>query len=561
MQKNNFCPLPNKVLMYEEIDLISHSIFNSKKKLFTQSTNNKHKIRHINNNNYHRKKNNNIAKKKINYKKINDIATNYMNKKYINYFSENSESFYIYYIANKESYDSVSKISNKNKILQKFYSYKESSLIFPSREFYFRHHLEFLERPNLINIYFNKKEKEYGLIRLTDYQSQKKKEKMNITKNSLSKDNKKIFDTNILEEIENYSTTITQSSNNEKCGLTPLEILRRCEDNKKLLQKLKEKKINNINKNDVDNDKDKKSKITFSESEISHNSKNIIDESLIIMVKELSEKPKKYKKEKSEKKALLNNKKESNKFSKYNLNNQNILNANKFIKKEISKSKKISTLINKKKIFETINPKTLNENNTKRSFIKNTINIKNNKSNTLYALKGKSKGVINLKESTKIKKHRHILGDNFKNINNKNKNIESISFNTMDDFFNFFLTPKNNNKYGDIKIKRTNKKNSALTLVNNIFNKSQSNSEEKYKKMVRNENKLYKSKSPIIRLFLTRNEKREESKNKIKKRKSVLLPEHNPLLTRSINIFRKKNSTKRNYKKCINKAVTLSQNF
>ena len=279
------------------------------------------------------------------------------------------------------------------------------------------------------------------------------------------------------------------------------------------------------------------------------------------MVKELSEKPKKYKKEKSEKKALQNNKKESNKFSKYNLNNQNILNANKFIKKEISKSKKISTSINKKKIFETINPKTLNENNTKRSFIKNTINIKNNKSNTLYALKGKSKGVINLKESTKIKKHRHILGDNFKNINNKNKNIESISFNTMDDFFNFFLTPKNNNKYGDIKIKRTNKKNSALTLVNNIFNKSLSNSEEKYKKMVRNENKLYKSKSPIIRLFLTRNEKREESKNKITKRKSVLLPEHNPLLTRSINIFRKKNSTKRNYKKCINKAVTLSQNF
>ena len=69
MQKNNFCPLPNKVLMYEEIDLISHSIFNSKKKLFTQSTNNKHKIRHINNNNYHRKKNNNIAKKKLITKK------------------------------------------------------------------------------------------------------------------------------------------------------------------------------------------------------------------------------------------------------------------------------------------------------------------------------------------------------------------------------------------------------------------------------------------------------------------------------------------------------------
>ena len=30
MQKNNLCPLPNKVLVYEEIDTISQSIFNSK---------------------------------------------------------------------------------------------------------------------------------------------------------------------------------------------------------------------------------------------------------------------------------------------------------------------------------------------------------------------------------------------------------------------------------------------------------------------------------------------------------------------------------------------------
>ena len=30
MQKNNLCPLPNKVLVYEEIDTISQSIFNPK---------------------------------------------------------------------------------------------------------------------------------------------------------------------------------------------------------------------------------------------------------------------------------------------------------------------------------------------------------------------------------------------------------------------------------------------------------------------------------------------------------------------------------------------------
>ena len=42
MQKNNFCPLPNKILVYEETDTISQSIFNSKRHLFaTNHTNNK----------------------------------------------------------------------------------------------------------------------------------------------------------------------------------------------------------------------------------------------------------------------------------------------------------------------------------------------------------------------------------------------------------------------------------------------------------------------------------------------------------------------------------------
>ena len=35
-----------------------------------------------------------------------------------------------------------------------------------------------------------------------------------------------LFDTNVLGEIENYSTTITQASNNEKFAtITPFEIL------------------------------------------------------------------------------------------------------------------------------------------------------------------------------------------------------------------------------------------------------------------------------------------------------------------------------------------------
>ena len=525
MQKNNFCPLPNKVLIYEEIDAISQSIFNSKKKLFTK-----------------------------------DKYINLTKEKYKDIFLKNSKFFCIY--CSTKLFNSTLK---KDELLIKYHSYKDSNLIFPKREFYFKHHLEFLERPNLINIYFNKKEKIYGIEKLNEYQFQKKKEKLNITKNSLKSD-KKIFNTNVLEKIENYSTTITQSSNNEKNNIHPLKIFKRCEDNKKI----------EINKND---NKDKKSKLTFSESRISNSSKNILDESLIKMIKELPDKDKSinknniYKKEKhkiSISKFFNNNKKDIN--NKFNKNNQIIFNMDKFIKKEKSKNKRISTSSkrkNNKQIYNILNPNSLINNNRKRtSFVINIKNIKTNKSNTLYNFKKKNKAVINSKESNIIsKKNRNnILGNNTtlkNNIKKKNNIVESISFNTVEEFINYFMTPKNTKIYGDVKIKRQNKKNSALTFVNNINNTSKNNSEEKYKKSQNKENILYKSKSPI-RLFYSRNEKNEENKNKSKKRKSVLLPEHNLLHTKSINIFKKKNNNNniyRNNKKSINNAVNMSHNF
>ena len=63
-------------------------------------------------------------------------------------------------------------------------------------------------------------------------------------------------------------------------------------------------------------------------------------------------------------------------------------------------------------------------------------------------------------------------------------------------------------------------------------------------------NKIYNSKSPLIRLFKTiNNEKNEEGKIiNIKKRKSVLYPEqHNNLLVKSMN-FTNRKRTKRTRK-------------
>ena len=95
------------------------------------------------------------------------------------------------------------------------------------------------------------------------------------------------------------------------------------------------------------------------------------------------------------------------------------------------------------------------------------------------------------------------MGDNFKNNMKKfqKKNtIMSFSLNNIDDLLKVFFTPSNKQKYGEKGpiIKKQNKKNSALTIVNNVFdNNIQKNSqrEEKYKKLkivnYINQNRLY----------------------------------------------------------------------
>ena len=544
MQKNNFCLLPNKVLVYEEIDTISQSIFNSRvskqKNIKNKNTNKKNIIR----------MNKNCIKKGI-YN---------INKKFEKYFEKNYNIFFGNLLLKKYE---LKNINHNNDLLTKYYTFNEAKIIFPRREFYYRHHLEFLERPNLINIYFNTIEKEYGINKSNEYRNQKKKE-ISIKKKEES--SQKIFDTNVLGEIENYSTTITQASNNEKFAtITPFEIFRRCEDNKRLVQKEKndEKKIDKEN----EKDKDTKSKLTFSESCISNYSKNAVDESLIRMIKDLSEKPKKYKQEEKTLKTLLEKKKEVfQKITKFNKNiNPKVNGINKFIKKEIKKEKRISNSNNKK------NKKLILYDISNQNIVKQTKSNSKTKSNINYPsfnLHNKRKIVFNLKkQSFKKKRHTVQMGDNFKN-NMKNfqkKNtLVSISLNNIDDLLKVFFTPNNKKKYGEKGpiIKKQNKKNSALTIVNNIFdNNIQKNSqrEERYKKL--NKNKLYKSKSPLFRLFKTRNsEKSEENKNvNNKKRKNVLCPEqHNNLLVKSLN-FTNRKYIDRNKNRQNN--VTLSQNF
>ncbi len=508
-------------------------------------------------------------------------------------FELNFYIFSISYLINK--YKMYDKNNNNDELIKQFYSYNDSIKIIPKKEFYFKHHMIFLERPNFKNIYFNNLKKNLGLEKLNIYQNHKKKdnkiEQININNEN---ENNKIFDTNVLETIENYSTTITQSSNNEKHQtLTPFEILKRCEDTNK-------------KKKDLLKNNDQKSIITFSESEISYKSKNIIDESIIAVVQDLSEKPNKFKQYKNEKKYtnFFIKKKDIQKLTKNNKNNNTNINNNNINNIKLyqnnknnnnanfncNKINKINNnnnddkeLINKKRISTSINKKTkkiVNDNNIyqntisksspkKASFINNITSNKleeTKKTNfTSFGKMRKNKGVLNLKkESYKIKNHATKFSDNYlindnsnnninniNNINNNNSKLASTSYNNIDKLLTFFLTPKNKNqtndksksKYAEFSFnnvkRRQVKKNTTLTINNNNIINNSENSQEKYKNI--KNNSTFKSKSPLTRLFLKKNEYEANSKRKniYKKKKSVLIPEleHNSQLAKSINKY------------------------
>ena len=606
MKKNNLCLL-NKVLLYEETDSFSQSNFNPNKSSYAPLKKGVNQIKKKDidildnkicqfHNKYDVNNNNKLSKKNhISYNKT-IIVLKDLYERIMLFRRQHQQNFELNYyifglnniIKKYETNDNLDK-----EYIEKFYSYNESILIIPKKEFYYFHHMLFLERPNYINFYFNKLAKKIGLEKLNIYQNQRKKEykieQLNNKNDKNEVENEKIFDTNVLETIENYSTTITQEPINEKPAiLTPFEILKRCEDTKK--------------KKNVKSKNDQKSIITFSESEISYNSKNIPDESLITVVKDLTEKPNKIDKQEKKYTNFFIKKKNIQKFTRTNKQTNNInvnnnINFNKNVKnnnnnlklnsnnknnkinniydinneeKEMVIKKTVSTSTNKKTkkkiIIDMMYQNTISKSSSKKeSFINNALSNKCEetlKTNvTSFGATRKNKGVLNLKkQSYKIKTHNTKFSDNYikensiinNNINNNTKSkLGSNNYNDLDKLLTFFLTPKNKNlnqnnydktqsKYAEFNNynikKRQIKKNTTLTIVNNnIINNSQ-NSQEKYQKISN-----CKSKSPLTRIFLKKNNYVSNCKSNIKKKKSVLIPEFkHSQVTKSLNKYLEK---------------------
>jgi hypothetical protein len=624
MQKNDLCPLSKKILTYE--DSISQSTFELNKLPFAPSevttkqikkkfiSNISSKVNSINNNgnksNHQNIHPNNSNKKKD---KKNPLYIFIKEKeklirdKYNDSYESSHYAFIINYIIKYNHFEYI----------KTFYPYRIFATKIRERAAYYYHHIIFLERPYFNDIYFNKLMKKLGekKVNVHIYQNQKKKELKigQINNNEMENEieTKKIFDTNVLETIENYSTTMTQEPNNEKCAaLTPFEIFKRCEDSKN-------KKISQKNN-------DQKSVITFSESEISYKSKNIEDESMLSVVKDLDNKKNKLKIFKQEKKYTnyyikkkdiqkfeRNNKNNANKnnnkikdafnaFNAFNNNNKNNKNN------EIINKKKVSTSTNKKRKkikFDNIYQNTISKCTSNRtSFInnapQNTLedNIKTNFKSFGTSIRKKNKGVLNLKKARNIKNYTTKFSDNYlmnensslitniNSINNINSNthsthskIVSSSFNNNDKLFSYFFTPKNRNinnnlskskcqgfTFYNIK-KRHIKKNTTLNIVNTNFmnNNNSKNSLEKYGDVKKSSN--FKSKSPLTRLFLKKNEYSSNSiKNNMNKNKNSILIcelEQNSQITKSENKFLpNKNNKNRRDKKMVKTNKNISSN-
>ena len=619
MQKNDLCPLSKKILTYE--DSISQSTFELNKLPFAPSevttkqikkkfiSNISSKVNSINNNgnksNHQNIHPNNSNKKKV---KKNPLYIFIKEKeklirdKYNDSYESSHYAFIINYIIKYNQLENI----------KTFYPYRIFATKIRERAAYYYHHIIFLERPYFNDIYFNKLMKKLGekKVNVYIYQNQKKKELKigQINNNEMENEieTKKIFDTNVLETIENYSTTMTQEPNNEKCAaLTPFEIFKRCEDSKN-------KKISQKNN-------DQKSVITFSESEISYKSKNIEDESMLSVVKDLDNKKNKLKIFKQEKKYTnyYIKKKDIRKFERNNKNNanknNNKINAafnafnnsnNKKNKNnEIINKKKVSTSTNKKRKkikFDNIYQNTISKCTSNRaSFINNAPqNTLEDNIKTLFksfgtSVRKKNKGVLNLKKSGNKKEHTTKFSDNYlmnensslivdvNSVNNINSTthskIVSSSFNNNDKLFLYFFTPKNRNinnnlsksKYQGFTFynikKRQIKKNTTLNIVNtNLINNNNSkNSQEKYGGVKKSSN--FKSKSPLTRLFLKKNEYSSNSiKNNVNKNKNSILIcelEQNSQITKSENKFLpNKNNKNRRDKKMVKTNKNISSN-
>ena len=457
MQKNNFCIFSKKSLKLSEAkNAPSHFlIYKNKEKESTNQFNQKLKEK------IQDKRKSIISKQKENEFIFQNyiLSTKILMKYNKNYNSVTINNLFIRKKCHFQAiYNDMKIYINTNiEYIKKYYTYNESIKIIPKRQAYFKHLMIYIEGPIYKNFIYNKILKRKGLEKLSLYKRTNYPKKYNKNNNIILSDNNIIFNSDVIETIENCSTSLTQCSNKKNNNINI---------NNNIIQ-TKNSAKKNINDSIISEIKTNGCRNRRSDSNIS-----CIDNSLLMIMKDLAisqnvinrylynnntNYKNLYNRMKSKSKTItIKNRK--NKENQINIRNC----KNKTIQNEINIKQHHNYKESDNNLIKKIKQNSKSKMRSSISLIKkiNNIKIKQFTSNSI-----KSSSLIssqNLNSLSNYNKYRFSLGNNKIHLNlnlrSNNKKFSSKEKNPISlNHFNNTIKPKRTNNFNNIKNNTNNK--------------------------------------------------------------------------------------------------------
>ena len=457
MQKNNFCIFSTKSLKLSEAkNAPSHFlIYKNKEKESTNQFNQKLKEK------IQDKRKSIISKQKENEFIFQNyiLSTKILMKYNKNYNSVTINNLFIRKKCHFQAiYNDMKIYINTNiEYIKKYYTYNESIKIIPKRQAYFKHLMIYIEGPIYKNFIYNKILKRKGLEKLSLYKRTNYPKKYNKNNNIILSDNNIIFNSDVIETIENCSTSLTQCSNKKNNNINI---------NNNIIQ-TKNSAKKNINDSIISEIKTNGCRNRRSDSNIS-----CIDNSLLMIMKDLAisqnvinrylynnntNYKNLYNRMKSKSKTItIKNRK--NKENQINIRNS----KNKTIQNEINIKQHHNYKESENNLIKKIKQNSKSKMRSSISLIKkiNNIKIKQFTSNSI-----KSSSLIssqNLNSLSNYNKYRFSLGNNKIHLNlnlrSNNKKFSSKEKNPISlNHFNNTIKPKRTNNFNNIKNNTNNK--------------------------------------------------------------------------------------------------------
>ena len=457
MQKNNFCIFSKKSLKLSEAkNAPSHFlIYKNKEKESTNQFNQKLKEK------IQDKRKSIISKQKENEFIFQNyiLSTKILMKYNKNYNLVTINNLFIRKKCHFQAiYNDMKIYINTNiEYIKKYYTYNESIKIIPKRQAYFKHLMIYIEGPIYKNFIYNKILKRKGLEKLSLYKRTNYPKKYNKNNNIILSDNNIIFNSDVIETIENCSTSLTQCSNKKNNNINI---------NNNIIQ-TKNSAKKNINDSIISEIKTNGCRNRRSDSNIS-----CIDNSLLMIMKDLAisqnvinrylynnntNYKNLYNRMKSKSKTItIKNRK--NKENQINIRNS----KNKTIQNEINIKQHHNYKESENNLIKKIKQNSKSKMRSSISLIKkiNNIKIKQFTSNSI-----KSSSLIssqNLNSLSNYNKYRFSLGNNKIHLNlnlrSNNKKFSSKEKNPISlNHFNNTIKPKRTNNFNNIKNNTNNK--------------------------------------------------------------------------------------------------------